>query len=207
MKKTLFLILALAGALLGRAQDNRLSEEESQKIVQSDEYHTALLKKLEIAEWVYNAMRGGASAAELQKAFNVAVDKGDTRPLYQLVFGNGEKAKELLGELGAAQQKLRESYPQLFSEVPACLECETDVKEQFAYLLKHADGFHDLYATTVSTGKTIAPTCGSWWNQAQLLACGYSCNKFPPVISLYCGWGCWCKYCRKNSVLAEHICD
>jgi hypothetical protein len=51
------------------------------------------------------------------------------------------------------------------------------------------------------------PTCGSWWNQLKLGACALLCSVTTAGIATpFCGWLCWCEFCRHHSALGERIC-
>ncbi|GAB4093272.1 hypothetical protein [Flaviaesturariibacter terrae] len=208
MKKTLFMLIALAGTLLGRAQET-LSEEESQKIVQSAEYGNALQARMALVETVYAAIERGHSADELQQAFNAGVDKSDYGLFYALLFGGPEEGNSFVRRFSDAQAAFFKAFPvlQKYQDAATCKSCPIDPKEQFAYLLKNIKAFHELQNLSNAQARNIAggPTCGSYWKQLLVLGCGAACSVTGPA-ALFCGYKCWCEFCHDNSVLANLIC-
>ncbi|RYZ26817.1 MAG: hypothetical protein EOP49_42995 [Sphingobacteriales bacterium] len=208
MKKTILFLMGLTCTLMSFAQFT-LSENESQKIVESAEFKNALQAKINTVETVYAAVQRGIKPEALQDAYNTGVKTGDYSTFYLRLFGSEKQGAEFVTQVEASQRAYLKAFPELeqAGEQAVCTKCSTSPQEQFAYLLKNLEAFHDMrnFYNPNARNAPDKPTCGSYWKQALLLLCGAACSGTGPAV-LYCGYECWCKICTENSVLTNHMC-
>jgi hypothetical protein len=128
----------------------------------------------------------------------------------QLVFGSDEVALQWEERRANALNALVKEFPVLkrLAEDGATACPVTDresIKRLFASLESRQSSVGNVEPANLSASMAEGPVCGSYWQQAKLLACSAAASFCGPT-ALLCGWGCWCMLCKDNSAIADTFC-
>jgi len=218
MKKTIFIAISLLISFSCQNSDseksfNKLTEEECRLIVYSEE--AQLLKGMQdkFVQIVHQYGANGNNINNLRILALESIDDLNSNKLFlATLFGSVDEGVSFLENFSLAKKTLFNRFPSL---IGISHELQFDLNESIHHFFDNLQNIHREMENRLSGYSQknddremgSSPTCGSYWQQAKLLACAGLCSASTlSVGTVLCGWACWCMLCKENSSLSEVIC-
>ncbi|MEE1945377.1 hypothetical protein VRU48_09675 [Pedobacter sp. KR3-3] len=213
----------------------KLSEAKSLEILKSKEAKELISAQNEFLDKVKAAVKSGKTLQELKDAITLEMSDPRSEAFTKIVFGDKDKWETYLKRLSSARLaylKANEIF-RLNTSSFTCSNCNVSEKEQVNNFFRNFNAYYDGKLQVIENNTSVPsanktstlkpnsvsvaddsdsdpngdPTCGSYWQQAKLLACMTACSfSTVGVGTPLCGWACWCMLCSKNSATADFIC-
>ena len=204
--------------LLDQESQLTLSEDASLEILKSSEAQKVITLQDEILFKIKNAVSKGISLKQIESAALRAVtSRKDEEEFLKLVFGSASEGYVFLKQLKLSREEYLNKNPIFLKNTTqiSCKECQNTSVQEVKAFFKNINAYHKrtfqmIYENSISPYRMELqdiPPCGSYWQQAKLLACVSLCSASTAGAGLVlCGWACWCMLCPEDSSLAEAIC-
>lgn len=186
-----------------------ITEERAEEIWSSPEVQHMLDLQHQFVERVDAALARGVALDDIRAAMHLATSpRADDSQIVALLYESREEADRYVAALKAARAAIPEAFPEVAAARDELDPAGCTVQG------KSVDGFFNNYdkvresrLNPLDERNAPAPVCGSRKNQLKLLACATLCSFTSGGLgTVACGWGCWCTFCSKDSVLATYIC-
>lgn len=217
--------LTIAGLKLEKGDPNvQLSEAKSLEILKSNEAKELINAQNEFLDKVKAAVKSGKTLQQLKDAITLEMVDPKTEAFTKIVFNSKAEWEAYLKRLTVARVAYLQANEvfRLNTSSFTCSSCNVSEKEQVSRFFRNFNVYYDrklkVIDSKMSSGKGNSvsiiepdpgdgPTCGSYWQQAKLLACATACSFSTGGIGTpLCGWACWCMLCPTNSATADLIC-
>lgn len=200
--------------------DFGFSEKESFEIVKSKEAQKLITLQNTFLDKIKIALKKGYTMEELKTAAIKAVEKKDQKEFMSAIFGSEIEGNDFVTELEKSRKDFLIKFPffEKNSQHVTCVECQKattlEINSFFSKFkiydrnrLKNLpNGIAYSMAEEVEEIDGGGPVCGSYWQQAKLIACAALCSASTVGVgTVLCGWACWCMLCPE-SVTGGVIC-